>query len=234
MGDYCGDTITVVLDGTWEAAVAAAHSAVTAASLVAGGAGLAFAAVRPPGHHAGPAQYGGSCFLNNAAVAAQWLASRDQRVAVVDIDAHHGQGTQEIFYDRSDVYYGSVHVDPVHEYPYWCGFSSERGRGLGSGTNRNEPVLPGTGDTTWLEALGRVLDEVVTFRPDVLVVSLGVDGLAEDPNADLRLTPEAYAEAGRLLGGLGPPLVGVLEGGYVLELLGPTLLGFLHAADRAR
>jgi acetoin utilization deacetylase AcuC-like enzyme len=234
VGERCGDTITVVLEGTWEAAVAAAHAAVTAARLVADGAPLTFAAVRPPGHHAGPALYGGSCFLNNAAIAAQWLSSGGRRVAVVDVDAHHGQGTQEIFYERGDVFYGSLHVDPSCEYPYWCGFASERGRGAGLGATRNEPLPPGTDDDGWLVALRAVVAEVGPFAPDVVVVSLGVDGLAEDPNADLRLTPAAFAEAGNLLGGLGPPLVCVLEGGYVLDLLGPTLLGFLRAASDAR
>jgi acetoin utilization deacetylase AcuC-like enzyme len=230
LGERCGDTLTVVLEGTWEAAVAAADSAVTAARLVVEGAPVSLAAVRPPGHHAGPTWYGGSCFLNNAAIAAQWLTSTGRRVAVVDIDAHHGQGTQEIFYERADVFYGSVHVDPAFEYPYWFGFAEERGRGRGLGSNRNVPVLPGTTDDDWLVALDSVVGDLQGFAPDVVVVSLGVDGLAEDPNSDLRLTPAAFAEAGRRLGRLGPPLVCVLEGGYVLDQLGPTVLGFLHAA----
>jgi acetoin utilization deacetylase AcuC-like enzyme len=230
LGERCTDTITVVLEGTWEAAVAAAHSAVTAARLVVDGAPLSFAAVRPPGHHAGPAWYGGSCFLNNAAIAAEWLVGRGRRVAIVDVDAHHGQGTQEIFYERGDVFYGSVHVDPAFEYPYWFGFAEEQGLGPGLGSNRNVPLPPGTTDSEWLAALGSLAGDVDGFAPEVVVVSLGVDGLAEDSNSDLLLTPAAFVEAGRLLGRLGVPLVCVLEGGYVLEQVGPTVLGFLHAA----
>jgi acetoin utilization deacetylase AcuC-like enzyme len=230
LGERCGDTLTVVLDGTWPAAVAAAHCAVTAARLVADGAPLSFAAVRPPGHHAGASRYGGSCFLNNAAIAAQWLTADGRRVAVADVDAHHGQGTQEIFYHRADVFYGSVHVDPAFEYPYWFGFAGERGAGPGLGTNRNLPLPPRTTDGPWLQALDSLAGDVRRFAPDVVVVSLGVDGLAEDPNSDLSLTAAAFVEAGRLLGRLGVPLVCVLEGGYVLERLGPTVLGFLHAA----
>jgi acetoin utilization deacetylase AcuC-like enzyme len=193
-----------------------------------------FAAVRPPGHHAGRATYGGSCFLNNAAIAAQCLAVQGRRVAIVDLDAHHGNGTQEIFYDRADVYFGSLHADPAHEYPYWCGYADERGAGRGRGTNRNVPLPANCDDAAWLAGLERLLGDIDTFSPDALVVSLGVDGLIEDPNSTLALTPDAFVVAGEWLGSLQRPMLCVLEGGYVLDLLGSTLLGFLHAADRAR
>ncbi len=231
VGERCADTITVVLDGTWTAAVAAAHAAATAARILAEGGRLVFAAVRPPGHHAGRSTYGGSCFLNNAAIAAQYLVGQGGRVAVVDLDAHHGNGTQEIFYERADVFYGSIHAEPAHEYPYWCGFGAESGAGPGDGFNRNEPLPAGSGDSAWLAALDRILADVDSFAPDAVVVSLGVDGLAEDPNSTLTLTPGAFAVAGRQVGSLRRPLLGVLEGGYVLELLGPAVLDFLHAAD---
>ena len=234
VGERCADTITVILDGTWTAVQAAAHAAATAARLLAGGADLVFAAVRPPGHHAGRATYGGSCFLNNAAIAAQYLVSEDRRIAIVDLDAHHGNGTQEIFYERADVFYGSIHADPALEYPYWSGFADERGAGPGQDSNRNIPLPSGSGDDAWLAALDGLLGDVDAFAPDVIVVSLGVDALADDPNSDLALTPDAFGSAGRSLAALGHPLLCVLEGGYVLGLLGPTVLAFLQAAEAAR
>lgn len=233
LGTYAADTLTVVFDGTYEAAVAAAHAAVTAARLAADGASLTYAAVRPPGHHAGPRTYGGACFLNNAAIAAHWLTAHGfSRVAIVDVDAHHGNGTQEIFYARGDVFYGSVHADPAQEYPWWLGYADETGQGDGAGATFNAPLPPRTPDSHWLAALRRVIAAVADFRPDMLVVSLGVDGLAADPNSFLDLTPAAYVEAGRLLGAMGLPMVCVQEGGYVCDVLGSTVLGFLHGVQR--
>jgi acetoin utilization deacetylase AcuC-like enzyme len=155
-------------------------------------------------------------------------------VAIIDLDAHHGNGTQEIFYERADVFFGSLHADPAHEYPYWCGFADERGQGAGAGTNRNLPLPAQCGDAAWLAGVERLLTEADAFAPDAVVVSLGIDGLAEDPNSTLALTPAAFAVAGGWLGSLHRPLLCTLEGGYVLDVLGPTLLGFLHAADSAR
>jgi acetoin utilization deacetylase AcuC-like enzyme len=160
VGRFCYDTMTLVGPGSWEAIRAAADAALTAADLVAAGTRLAYAICRPPGHHAGPDSYGGSCYLNNAAIAAAALRRKGaERVAVIDIDAHHGNGTQTIFYDRPDVYYGSVHVDPdAGWFPHYVGRADERGTGPGEGANRNVPLAPGTGDADWLAAVGLICD----------------------------------------------------------------------------
>jgi acetoin utilization deacetylase AcuC-like enzyme len=182
--------------------------------------------VRPPGHHAGPSWFGGSCYFNNAAAAAQALRDRGAgRVAIVDIDAHQGNGTQEIFWHRGDVLYASLHVDPAQGwYPHYVGHADERGEGEGLGATLNLPLAPGTADAGWLQSLDLLLDAVRAFRADAVVVSLGVDAAVEDPNSPLLVTAEGFGEAGRRLGRLGLPTVFVQEGGYVLETLGALVL----------
>src|SRR5215469_7501869 len=188
VGRYCYDTMTLVGPGSWEAIRAAADCARTAADLVSAGAPVAYALCRPPGHHAGPAGYGGSCYLNNAAVAAQALREAGAaRVAVIDIDAHHGNGTQAIFYERADVLYGSVHVDPgAGWFPHYMGFADERGTGAGHGANRNIPLAPGSGDDVWLAAIDQLCADVRASGADTVVVSLGVDAAAADPESPLQ------------------------------------------------
>jgi acetoin utilization deacetylase AcuC-like enzyme len=227
-GRFCYDTMTLIGPGSWEAIEAAANAALTAADLVAGGAPLAYALCRPPGHHAGPASYGGSCYLNNAAIAAAaLLRSGADRVAVLDIDAHHGNGTQAIFYDRPDVYYGSVHVDPgAGWFPHYVGFASERGAGQGEGANRNVPLPPGTGDDGWLAAVGLLCRDVRRLGADAVVVSLGVDAAVADPESPLRVTADGYRRAGAMIGALGPA-VAVQEGGYDLPSLGELVVATL-------
>lgn len=229
-GLYCYDTMTLVGPGTWEAARAAVDVALTAADLVTGGAASAYALVRPPGHHATRTAFGGSCYLNNAAVAAQRLRDNGAtRVAVVDVDAHHGNGTQAIFYERPDVFYGSVHVDPAAGwFPHFMGHASERGRGAGAGSTYNRPLPPGTGDAGWLAALDEVLGRVRGHRPDALVVSLGVDAAGADPESPLEVTTGGFAAAGERLAGLGLPAVLVHEGGYDLDRLGPDTVAVLR------
>jgi len=227
-GRFCYDTMTLVGPGSWAAIRAAADAALTAADLVAAGAPTAYALCRPPGHHAGPGAYGGSCYLNNAAIAAQALrrAGAD-RVAVIDIDAHHGNGTQAIFYHRSDVYYGSLHVDPgAGWFPHYVGYADERGTGDGEGANRNLPLPPGTGDADWLEAVEVLRAEVRDRGADALVISLGVDAAAADPESPLEVTDDGYRRAGELIGGLGPAVV-VQEGGYDLPSLGGLVVAAL-------
>jgi acetoin utilization deacetylase AcuC-like enzyme len=226
LGLYATDTLTLMSEGTFFAACAAVHASVHAAALVAAGAPAAYAAVRPPGHHAGQNWFGGSCYFNNAAAAAQELRERGAtRVAIVDIDAHQGNGTQEIFWHRGDVLYASLHVDPAQGwYPHYVGHANERGEGGGLGATLNVPLTAGTGDTGWLQALDRLLVAVRSFRADVLVVSLGVDAAVDDPNSPLLVTPAGFGEAGRRLGALGLPTVFVQEGGYVLESLGSLVL----------
>ncbi len=231
-GRFTYDTMTLIGPGTWEAAEAAAGVALTAADLVIEGAPVAYACCRPPGHHATREAIGGSCYLANAALAAARLAdSGHGPVAVIDIDAHHGNGTQSIFYEDPTVLTGSIHVDPGHGwFPHFLGFASETGRGLGTGSNRNLPLAPGTGDEGWLTGIRSLIEWVKAGGASSLVVALGVDAAHHDPESPLEVTIEGYHEAGRLLGEMNLPTVIVQEGGYDLENVGPlvreTLLGF--------
>ncbi|WP_151082469.1 histone deacetylase family protein [Nocardioides cynanchi] len=233
-GEYCYDTMTLVGPGTWEAARAAVDCALTAVDVVTGSrpsgdveTPTAYALCRPPGHHATREGYGGSCYLNNAAVAAQALRDAGPAtVAVVDLDAHHGNGTQAIFWERADVRYASLHVDPgAGWFPHWFGHASETGAAAGEGHNRNLPLPEGTGDDAWLEGV-RVLAEWVAGA-DALVVSLGVDASADDPESPLLVTADGYHAAGQVLGGLGLPAVVVQEGGYHLPSLGGLVAAYL-------
>jgi acetoin utilization deacetylase AcuC-like enzyme len=230
-GLYCYDTMTLVGPGTWQAARAAVDVALTAADLVADGAASAYALVRPPGHHATRRAFGGSCYLNNAAVAAQRLRDRGSgRVAIVDIDAHHGNGTQAIFYDRADVFYGSLHVDPgAGWFPHFVGFADELGRDAGVGSTHNIPLAPGTGDVGWLAALDQLLARLAAFRPDAVVVSLGVDAAGVDPESPLEVSTDGFRGAGERLAALGKPTVLVHEGGYALARLGLDTVAVLSA-----
>ena len=224
-GLFAYDTMTLIGPGTWEAARAAVDVALTAVDLVAGGEPIAYACCRPPGHHVTRSLYGGSCYLNNTAIAAAALLDRvGGPVAVVDVDAHHGNGTQELFRERSDVLTASVHVDPgAGWFPHFLGFEAENDEG-----NLNLPLAPGSRDIAWLAAVQRVAD--FAAPADALVVALGVDAAAGDPESPLEVTPAGYREAGRILGDLGLPTVVVQEGGYDLTTIGPlvleTLTGF--------
>ncbi len=228
-GRFCYDTMTLVGPGSWAAIRAAVDAALTAADLVAAGSPAGYALCRPPGHHAGPGAFGGSCYLNNAAVAAQALRQAGaDRVAVIDIDAHHGNGTQAIFYGRPDVYYGSLHVDPgAGWFPHYAGYADETGAGPGAGANRNLPLAPGTGDEGWLAALDVLCAEAAGRGADALVVSLGLDAAEADPESPLRVSGAGYRAAGERLGRLGRPVVLIQEGGYDLSSLGGLTLAAL-------
>jgi acetoin utilization deacetylase AcuC-like enzyme len=230
-GVYCMDTATTLGPGTYRGARAAVDGALTAAALVREGAPAAYAPVRPPGHHAGTSYFGGSCYLNNVAVAANWLATTSgEQVAIVDIDAHHGNGTQEIFYQRGDVHYHSVHVDPGEGwFPHWCGFAGETGADEGEGANLNLPLNPGAGDEVFLGALDRICANVIGLSPAFLVVSLGVDAGASDPESPLRVSNRGFAAVGERLASLDLPTVLIQEGGYDLEALGPDVMAVLAA-----
>ncbi len=181
----------------------------------------------------GAALYGGSCYLNNAAVAAQYLRDTGaEKVAIIDIDAHHGNGTQELFYARDDVFFGSVHVDPAEGwFPHFLGFADERGAGDGTGFNRNLPVAPGTTDEDWVRSVHDLAEEARRFGPSALVVSLGVDAAEADPESPLKVTEAGFARAGRALRTLDVPTVFVQEGGYDLEQLGPLVLAVLRGFE---
>ena len=235
LGLYATDTLTLMSEGTFDAACAAVHAAVHAAALVADGARASYAAVRPPGHHAGPAYFGGSCYFNNAAAAAQALRDRGAaRVAIVDIDAHQGNGTQGIFWHRGDVLYASVHVDPAAGwYPHYVGHADETGEADGAGATLNVPLAEGSGDADWLAGVDRLLAAAGAHSSSAVVVSLGVDAAVQDPNSPLEVTAEGFREAGRRIGALGLPTVFVQEGGYVLETLGPLVLQVVEGFEES-
>ncbi len=230
-GGFCYDTMTLLGPGSWEAIRGAVDAALTAVDVVQAGAPLAYALTRPPGHHATREAYGGSCYLNNAAVAAQALRhAGHERVAIVDLDAHHGNGTQAIFYERPDVLYASLHVDPgAGWFPHFVGFADETGTGAGTGANRNVPLAPGTADPGWLAGVRACAAAVSAHGASALVVSLGVDAAADDPESPLQVTRDGYAAAGRLLAELALPTVAVQEGGYHLPTLGDLVTATLHA-----
>ncbi|HKZ21217.1 MAG TPA: histone deacetylase family protein [Acidimicrobiia bacterium] len=230
-GLFAMDTMTLIGEGTWEAVRAAAACALTAADLILAGTPLAYAAVRPPGHHAGTSFYGGSCYLNNAALASQRLAgATGETVAVIDIDAHHGNGTQQIFYGTNQVLYGSVHIDPGSGYfPHWVGFPEETGLGNGTGANKNVPLSPGTGDADWLAGIQALID--YSARASFIVVSLGVDSFLDDPESPLAVSVDGHHRAGRLIKDLGKPTVVIQEGGYDLDHLGELVVAFLDGLE---
>jgi acetoin utilization deacetylase AcuC-like enzyme len=232
-GRFAYDTMTLIGPGTWEAARAAVDVALTATDLVLGGERAAYACVRPPGHHAGRASFGGSCYLNNSAAAAARLREAIKGpVAVIDIDAHHGNGTQAIFYEDPDVLVGSVHVDPgAGWFPHYRGFETEIGDGEGAGTNRNLPVAPGSDDEPWLEAVTALAGWAADAGARGLVVPLGVDAAGGDPESPLRVTAEGFRAAGRALGGLGLPTVIVQEGGYDLASIGGLVVEALAGVE---
>ena len=229
-GQFAYDTMTLIGPGTWEAARAALDTAVTAAGLVLDGAPAAYACTRPPGHHATRSSFGGSCYLNNSAAAAARLrAAGIAPVAVVDIDAHHGNGTQAIFWDDDDVMTGSVHVDPgAGWFPHFLGFEDERGA---SGSNRNMVVAPGSGDERWVAAVNELAEWVAAGGARTLVVALGVDAAGGDPEAPLAVTAEGFRAAGRALGALRLPTAVVQEGGYDLDAIGELVCEVLTGIE---
>jgi acetoin utilization deacetylase AcuC-like enzyme len=232
LGFYAMAGETSISAGTWEAALAAADVAVTAAAQLRKGERAAFALCRPPGHHAARDLYGGYCFLNNAAIAAQFL--RDQgaaRVAILDVDFHHGNGTQDIFYDRADVLYVSLHGDPAQAFPYFSGFADEVGAGAGAGYNLNLPLPPATGFDAWADALTAALERIRRFGADALVVSLGVDTFAQDPISFFKLESADFTRYGRMIGGCKLPTLFVFEGGYAVAEVGVNAVNVLSGFE---
>jgi acetoin utilization deacetylase AcuC-like enzyme len=219
VGYYCIDTFTPLTGNAYLAARRAVDCALTAAKKLLEGYRLAYALVRPPGHHAEPASFGGFCYFNSAAVAAH-LLSNYGKVAVLDVDYHHGNGTQEIFYERSDVLTISIHGQPRYTYPYFSGFRSERGRGAGRGFNVNMPLPENIGGETHREALREALKRITRFRPRYLVVTLGLDTAREDPTGGWTLEAADFEEMGNMIGSLRLPTLVVQEGGYDTRVLG--------------
>jgi acetoin utilization deacetylase AcuC-like enzyme len=229
IGTYCFDTATPIVAGTAGAARAAVDIALTAADRVLAGVPLSYGLCRPPGHHAGRNLIGGYCFFNNAAIVAQSLVDRGAtRVAILDVDFHHGNGTQQIFWERGDVLYVSLHGDPGGAYPYYSGYPRERGAGAGEGATLNLPLPPGTDGDGYLAALADGLDAIRAFAPDApLVISLGFDTHHADPICDFALQTDDYVRIGSAIAALGMPVVALQEGGYAIDALGANAVAFL-------
>jgi acetoin utilization deacetylase AcuC-like enzyme len=232
LGRYCIDMSSPIMAGTWTAATSAADSALHGATLVRGGERAAFALCRPPGHHAGRDYYGGYCFLNNAAIAAKSFRDAGlDRVAVLDVDYHHGNGTQDIFDDRGDVLTVSIHADPAVEYPYYNGYADERGSGAGEGANLNLPLPHGTGWQAYGPALDRGLERITAFGAQALVVSLGVDTFGGDPISRFRLVHDDYVTMGAAIASVGLPTLFVMEGGYAVAEIGTNTVNVLSGFE---
>lgn len=229
-GWHMSDTSCPIGPATWDAARLAADAALAGAEAVLGGAGIAYALCRPPGHHAYPDRAGGHCYLNNTAIAAEYLRKSAERIAILDIDVHHGNGTQNIFYDRADVLTVSIHADPNGIYPWFLGQRAERGSGPGAGFNLNMPLPLGTGDAPWLEAIAAAIAHARAFAPDIVVIALGLDASATDPFQAFTVTSEGFRAAGRLIGAIPQPLLLVQEGGYQSDDLSGNLAAFLSGA----
>ena len=256
-GRYCFDLSAPIVKGTYAAARASADCALTAADLLLGGAQAAYALCRPPGHHAMPALAGGYCYLNNAAIAANYLACTGEAfahhpdprngasranasplhvhwaidtsaVALLDIDFHHGNGSQAIFYERSDVFFTSIHGDPDREYPYFAGFADERGSGVGEGYNLNIPLAAAIDNQSYLSALEQATSAIAAYSPRYLVVSAGLDTFQGDPLGDFAVTSEGFGLIGQRIAALGLPTLFVQEGGYAIDELGKNLVTLLQ------
>ncbi|MGX5649319.1 histone deacetylase family protein [Hydrogenophaga borbori] len=234
LGQFAFDSGTPLTAGSWRAALGGAACALAAAQAVLAGERAAFALTRPPGHHAGPGFYGGYCFLNNAAIAAQALRDGGHaRVAVLDVDYHHGNGTQTVFYERADVLTLSLHGDPRTEYPFFLGHADERGAGAGEGFNRNWPLPRGTALAAWRAALDEALQAVSDVGATALVVPLGLDTFEGDPISGFRLRSADYAGIGAALASPGLPTLFTFEGGYAVAEVGVNAVNLLEGFERA-
>jgi acetoin utilization deacetylase AcuC-like enzyme len=228
IGWFCFDTSTPLSEGSWPAALASVDIALTGVDRLLAGERVVYSVCRPPGHHATRSAFGGFCLLNNAAIAAQALIDAGAgRVTVLDVDAHHGNGTQQIFYQRGDVQFVSIHMDPDHNYPWFMGRADERGEGLGAGANLNLPLPLGTTGDRFLTDLATGVNAVNAFDPEYVIVSLGVDPADGDPTAGLCLSTDDFGAVGRAVGAIDRPMLVVQEGGYQLHRVGADVRAFL-------
>jgi acetoin utilization deacetylase AcuC-like enzyme len=229
LGQYSFDTSTPIAEGTWTAAYWAAQTALAATDAVLGGERSSFALCRPPGHHCGRDYLGGYSYLSNAAIAAEHaIAAGKKRVAILDVDYHHGNGTQDIFYERADVTYASIHADPGTDYPFFWGHADEIGSGDGQGFTLNLPLPRGTDWSGYEPALIQALDRIESHEPELLIVSYGADTYEGDPISQFKLKTSDYAPMARCITSLGLPTVVVMEGGYAVEALGANVAEFLR------
>ncbi|WP_455894178.1 histone deacetylase family protein [Pseudomonas palmensis] len=235
LGYYSFDAGAPITAGTWQAAYSSAQVALTAQAAVQAGAHSAFALCRPPGHHAASDVMGGYCYLNNAAIAAQaFIDHGRQRVAILDVDYHHGNGTQQIFYARNDVLFASIHGDPQAEFPFFLGYADEHGEGDGLGCNFNYPLPAGSDWATWRGALDEACERIGAYDPEVLVISLGVDTFKDDPISQFKLDSPDYLAMGERIAQLGKPTLFIMEGGYAVAEIGVNAVNVLEGFERAR
>ncbi len=230
-GKYCFDTITGIGPDTYDSAIGSVAAAITAAGHTLAGSPLTLALSRPPGHHSSADAFGGGTYLNNVAIGAQWL--RDQgaaKVAIVDVDFHHGNGTQAIFYDRADVFFTSLHGHPQRCFPFYTGYANETGTGAGLGATMNIPLPEGVQGPDYLIGLDQALTAVAAQTPDIIMVSLGFDTYRTDPAGDAQLTTEDYFAVGQAMREVGIPLLAILEGGYSVDDLGANIYAWVNGA----
>ena len=227
LGQYSFDATSPIAAGTWNSVYWSAQTALSALDALMAGEGSAFALCRPPGHHCGADYLGGYCYLNNAAIAAEAATSAGRRVAILDVDYHHGNGTQDIFYDRGDILFVSIHADPRTDYPYFWGHADELGEGAGEGANLNLPLPRGTDWDGYRPALDQALRRVADFAPDLVVCSFGADTFSGDPISHFRIDTGDFPALGRCIASVGLPTLVVMEGGYAVEALGENVGAFL-------
>ncbi|WP_435141815.1 histone deacetylase family protein [Pseudopelagicola sp. nBUS_19] len=226
-GYHQADTACPIAARTYDAAYWSAQTAISASDAICAGADVAYALSRPPGHHAFSDLAGGFCFFNNSAIAAQRLLNNGLRPAILDVDVHHGNGTQGIFYNRADVLTVSIHADPARFYPFFWGHSAERGLGPGLGANLNLPLSRGSDDQAFVKVLDKAIERIINFGSNAIVVALGLDAHVDDPFKGLAITTSGFAQIGTAIAATGLPLVLVQEGGYVSPVLGDNLTAFL-------
>ncbi|QWW68039.1 histone deacetylase family protein [Rhizobium sp. WYJ-E13] len=232
IGHYANAADTSISKGSYEAALASMRCAITAADWLDAGNRFAFALCRPPGHHAGIDLFGGYCFINNSGVAAQRLLDHGAgKIAVLDVDFHHGNGTQDLFYRRGDVFTASLHGDPIHAFPYFLGYADEVGEGEGEGANRNYPMARGTGFDVWSAALADALSRIKVFGAEAIVVALGVDTFERDPISFFTLKSEDFIRIGEMISAFGLPVVTCMEGGYGVPEIGFNVANVLKGME---
>ncbi|GGD53267.1 histone deacetylase family protein [Erythrobacter arachoides] len=231
LGRFSADVVTPIAAGTWDATYASAQAALGAVAAVLEGEPRAFALTRPPGHHAGADYCGGYCYLNASAIAARALADAGRKVAVLDVDYHHGNGTQDIFYESGDVFFASIHADPATDFPFFWGHADERGEGPGQGATLNLPLPRGTRWAEYERALGKALEGIAAWGADQLVVSYGADTFAGDPISHFQLTTPDMQSLGAAIAAARLPVVGIMEGGYAVDSLGANLAAFLGGLE---
>ncbi|RYD67558.1 MAG: histone deacetylase family protein [Sphingomonadales bacterium] len=232
LGYHMADTSTPLRAGTWDAITGAAYAAIDAADAALDGK-TSYALTRPPGHHASGAHAGGFCYLNNAAIAAQRVVAARGSAAILDIDVHHGNGTQAIFYDSPDVLVVSLHAETSNYYPYFTGYADETGTGAGTGYNLNLPLPLGSADKVFLDAISQSLDRIAQFDPPALILSLGLDAAVDDPIGAMAVTTQGFERAAALIASFGRPTAIIQEGGYLCEALPRNLTAFLASFDAA-